>query len=242
MPLDITAEATEQWLTLLVSAGGTILDASGKPTFNVAGSPGFQAAEFLHSLYSEGLVDPGSVNLTGKQSIEQFAAGTAAFDLRSGPGILSFETDPKTSKVANDNVVGFLAGPTGPGAGVFGLPESLGIPSNAPHKCQAAMFLAWWNETPQEVFRYSMPSGSSFPAQSAAITQVLASGKPSTAQDITKVLPNIKPLFLAGAPTWYPEFANDVATVMQQITIGGKSVQDGLDSLAKQTTALAAKN
>ena len=31
MPLNVTEESTEQWLTLMVSAGGTLLDAKGNP-------------------------------------------------------------------------------------------------------------------------------------------------------------------------------------------------------------------
>jgi multiple sugar transport system substrate-binding protein len=240
MELDVEATTAEPWLTLMVSAGGTLLDASGKPTFTDPNSAGYKAAEFLRSLYADGLINPGSVNLSGDEAIQEFAAGQAAFGIPSGPGIISTETNAKTAKVAKDDVVGLLAGPTGAATSAYGLPESLGIPANAKNKCAASMFIAWWNETPQEVFRYTQPSGGSFPAQQAAIDQVLANQKPSVAQSIKSVLPDIKPLFVNGAPTWYPSFANDIATTMQSVILGNTPVSVGMNTLAKQ--ALALKN
>lgn len=242
MELNVAATTAEPWLTLMVSAGGTLLDAKGKPTFTDPSSAGYRAAEFLRSLYAAGLVDPGSVNFTGDESIQQFASGQAAFGIPSGPGIISTETNAQTSKVANDHVVGLLAGPSGVADGAYGLPESLGIPANAKNKCAASMFLAWWNETPQEVFRYTQPSGGSFPAQQAAIDQVLANQNPTIAQSIKSVLPHIKPLFVNGAPTWYPSFANDIATTMQAVILGHTSVAAGMNTLAEQAVALEKKS
>jgi len=242
MELDVEATTAEPWLTLMVSAGGTLLDAQGKPTFTDPNSAGYKAAEFLRSLYAAGLINPGAVNLSGDEAIQEFASGQAAFGIPSGPGIISTETNAKTSKVANDHVVGLLAGPNGVATGAYGLPESLGIPSNAKNKCAAAMFLAWWNETPQEVFRYTQPSGGSFPAQQAAIDQVLATQKPEIAQSIKAVLPDIKPLFPNGAPTWYPSFANDMATTLQAVILGHTSVAAGMNTLANQAVALEKKS
>ncbi len=241
MELDVEATTAEPWLTLMVSAGGTLLDAKGKPTFTDPNSAGYKAAEFLRSLYAAGLINPGSVNLSGDEAIQQFASGQAAFGIPSGPGIISTET-AKTAKVVNDHVVGLLAGPNGVANDAYGLPESLGIPSNAKNKCAAAMFLAWWNETPQEVFRYTQPSGGSFPAQQAAIDQVLANQKPEIAQSIKAVLPDIKPLFPNGAPTWYPSFANDMATTLQAVILGHTSVAAGMNTLAQQAVALENKS
>jgi multiple sugar transport system substrate-binding protein len=241
MELDVEATTAEPWLTLLVSAGGTLLDAKGKPTFTDPNSAGYKAAEFLRSLYAAGLINPGSVNLSGDEAIQQFAGGQAAFGIPSGPGIISTET-AKTAKVANDQVVGLLAGPNGVATSAYGLPESLGIPVNAKNKCGASMLLAWWNETPQEVFRYTQPAGGSFPAQQQAIDQVLANQKPAIAQSIKAVLPSIKPLFVNGAPTWYPSFANDMATTLQAVILGHISVAAGMNTLAKQALALEKKS
>jgi multiple sugar transport system substrate-binding protein len=242
MELDVEATTAEPWLTLMVSAGGTLLDAKGKPTFTDPNSAGYKAAAFLRSLYVAGLINPGSVNLTGNEAIANFAAGQAAFGIPSGPGIISTETNAKTAKVANDRVVGLLAGDTGVADSAYGLPESLGIPSNAKNRCGASMFLAWWNETPQEVFRYTQPSGGSFPAQQVAIDDVLAHQKPAIAQSIKQVLPSIKPLFVNGAPTWYPSFANDMATTLQAVILGHTPVAAGMNTLAKQALALEKKS
>jgi multiple sugar transport system substrate-binding protein len=242
MELDVEATTAEPWLTLMVSAGGTLLDAKGKPTFTDPNSAGYKAAAFLRSLYAAGLINPGSVNLTGNEAIANFAAGQAAFGIPSGPGIISTETNAKTAKVANDRVVGLLAGDNGVADSAYGLPESLGIPSNAKNKCAASMFLAWWNETPQEVFRYTQPSGGSFPAQQVAIDDVLAHQKPAIAQSIKQVLPSIKPLFVNGAPTWYPSFANDMATTLQAVILGHTPVAAGMNTLAKQALALEKKS
>jgi multiple sugar transport system substrate-binding protein len=247
MPMNISAEATEPWLTLMVAGGGTVLDSSGKPTFADPNSAGYQAAAYLRSLYAAGLIDPASVNLAGQAALDQFAGGQSAFGLRDGPGLIAYETNPATSKVAKDNIVGFLSGPNGAsslGSGVFGLPEGLGIPANATNKDAAAMFIAWWNETPQEVFRYTQPAGSSFPAQGPAIDEVLAtlaSQGVGYGPQIKAVLPNIHPLFADGAPTWYPQFVNDAATTLQSVILGDTSVDSGMKKLADEVTALASK-
>src|SRR5690348_5876913 len=70
MELDVEATTAEPWLTLMVSGGGTLLDAKGKPTFTDPNSAGYKAAEFLRSLYAAGLINPGSVNLSGDEAIQ----------------------------------------------------------------------------------------------------------------------------------------------------------------------------
>jgi multiple sugar transport system substrate-binding protein len=247
LPMNISAEATEPWLTLMVAGGGTVLDSAGKPTFADPNSTGYQGAAYLRSLYAAGLIDPASVNLAGQAALDEFAGGQSAFGLRDGPGLIAYETNPATSKVAKDNIVGFLSGPNGAssvGSGVFGLPEGLGIPANSTNKDAAAMFIAWWNETPQEVFRYTQPAGSSFPAQGPAIDQVLAtlaSQGIGYGPQIKAVLPNIHPLFANGAPTWYPQFVNDAATTLQSVILGDTPVDTGMKTLADEVTALANK-
>ena len=72
----------------------------------------------------------------------------------------------------------------------------------------------------------------------AAIDQVLTNLKPSVATSIKSVLPDIKPLFVNGAPTWYPSFANDIATVLPQVIMGNTPVSVGMNTLAKEAKAL----
>ena len=106
------------------------------------------------------------------------------------------------------------------------------MPAVSTNKCAAAMFLAWWAETPQEVWRYSGPNGSIYLPRARRPSRSCPRATLVEAKQVEDVLPNIKPLFSQGAPTWYPQFANDAATVLQAITIGDTSVQDGLNTLA----------
>jgi len=239
MPLSVTAETAEPWLNLTEMDGGGILDAQGKPAFNDPSSPGYKALTFLRTCYEAGLINPAYVSVQGEKVQLDIAAGRVVFDMRNGPSIIY--TDPKTSSIAKDKIVHIVMGETGPSKTVYGLPEGMGIPSNSSRKDAAAMFIAWYNETPQQAFMYTHQIPGVLPAQPAALAALISNGTLSDGQAIKQILPGVKALFPAGAPTWWPAFANDAAATVQAVVLGHQSVTAGLNDLAAKTTALSTK-
>ena len=129
MPVSVTAETVEPWLSLTKMAGGELLDASGKPTFNDPSSAGYKSLEFLRSAYAAGLINPGYGNVQGEKVQEDFASGLVAFDMRNGPSVAY--NDPAKSRVAKDKIQRVVIGESKASNTVYGLPEGMGIPANS---------------------------------------------------------------------------------------------------------------
>ena len=240
MPLSVTAETIEPWLNLTLMDGGSILDSNGKPAFNEPNSPAYKALAFLRSAYEAGLINPGYVNVQGEQVQQDFAAGKVAFDMRNGPSIVY--NDPTKSEVAKDDITHIVIGESGVSDTVYGLPEGMGIPSTSKNKEAAATFILWYNQTAQEVYMYTHAIPGVLPAQPSALNELISKDLVPAGKDIAKILSGVKPLFPAGAPTWWPSFANDGAATAQAVVLGNKSVAEGLDDLAKKTMELIASS
>ena len=239
IPTSVTAETVEPWLNLTKMAGGELLDASGKPAFNDPNSAGFKSLQFLQSAYAAGLVNPGYANVQGEKVQEDFAAGLVAFDMRNGPSVAY--NDPVKAKVAKDNIQRIVIGETAIANTVYGLPEGMGIPANSKNIEAAAMFISWFNLAPQEVALYGVSFPGVLPAQPATLEELIKAGTLPDGDKIKSILPGVVPLFPLGAPTWWPQFANDAAATIQAVLVGQKSVKTELDKLAEKTVALTAK-
>jgi multiple sugar transport system substrate-binding protein len=226
------------WYGLIKSGGGELLDTSGKPTFASLSSLGGQALLFEQKLYKSGLVPPGSISLNCNTANDLFAAGSAAIVLSAAPGSLSSWKTPAQSKVAKDDIV-FAAAPgtNGHATGTFGLPEGMGIPKLSGKQQEAAMFIYWWQQLPQQLAAYEKMGDT--PPQRAALTILGHQGKLQAAGAILKILPTVRPLFPNGTPPWYPQFSSDVATMVQSVILGKTKPAAGLARLADQTKTLA---
>lgn len=225
------------WYQMIKSAGGELLDSSGKPTFASLTSVGGQALLFEKKLYQNGLVPPGSISLNCNTANDQFASGNAAIVLSAAPGSMLPWKTPSSSKVAKDDLV-FAAAPGTDGhrTGTFGLPEGMGIPKLSSHRAAAAMFIYWWQQLPQQLAAY-LKIGDT-PPQRAALVTLGREKKLVAADSILSILPTVKPLFPNGTPAWYPQFSANVATMVQSVVTGKAQPAAALAQLAQQTKAL----
>jgi multiple sugar transport system substrate-binding protein len=225
------------WYNLIKSGGGELLDKSGQPTFKSVSSLGGQALLFERKLYKSGLVPPGAISLNCNTANDQFSAGKAAIVLSAAPGAVGAWKTPSQSKVAKDDIV-FAASP-GPSAhrtGTFGLPEGMGIPKLSDNQEQAAMFVYWWQQLPQQLGAYKAMGDT--PPQRAALVVLARQHKLQGGDAILKILPSVKPLFPNGAPPWYPQFSSNVATMVQSVVTGKADPGAALAHLADQTKKL----
>ena len=238
IPLDLAECNSTVWYGLIKSGGGELLDRKGQPTFGSLSSLGGQALLFERKLYKSGLVPPGATSLDCQSSGHQFSSGRAAIVLSASPASLSDWKTPSESKVARDDLVfAALPGTNGHRTGTFGLPEGMGIPKHSNNKAQAAMFIYWWQQLPQQLAAYKAVGA--VPPQRAALTILGLQGRLYAADAILKILPTVKPLFPNGAPPWYPEFSADVATMVQSVVTGKAEPAAALARLADRTESLS---
>lgn len=237
--MSVTEGASTPWYALIKSAGGQVLTNTGAPAFDGLNTPGGQALTFEETLYKDGLVPPGEVSLTDVQTNSLFQAGKVAAQLSASPGDLSGDVTPSTSSVAKDNIVfAAMPGNDGTKTGTFGLPEGLGIPKLSTKKPQAAMFIDWWEQLPQELVSYNNPNMGNLPSQSSALAQLVRTNALVDGSQVTAVLPTVKPLFTGGTPTWYPQFSSDVATMIQNVVEGKATAAAALSQLVSEVKVL----
>lgn len=235
LPYSVTEGASTPWYMLIKSAGGELFGPNWKPLFTSPSSPGGQALQFEAGLYRDHLVPPGEVSLTDLQTIGLFRSGQVAIVIAGVPGFLPSLVNPKSSKVAHDDIVAApVPGTDGHRTGTFGLPEGLGIPVNSPHKGAAALFIAWWMQTPQQLVAYENPNMGDIPAERYALNTLIQKGQLVDGKELMAILPTVKPLFPQGTPPWYPQFSTDVATMIQSVAEGKSTVAAGLSTLASQ--------
>jgi multiple sugar transport system substrate-binding protein len=243
VPLSVTEGTSTPWYALIKSAGGSVLDSSGNPAFSSSTSAGAQALQLEATLYKDGLIPQGEISLTDQQTSNLFAAGQIAIELSYSPSALSAYTTPATSKVAKDDIVlAPIPGTDGTTTGTFGLPEGLGIPKQSTHQAAAAMFIDWWEQLPQLLASYNNPNMGNVPPLTSALSYLNSHNDLIDGSAVMAILPSVSPLFTGGAPTWYPQFSTDVATMIQNVVEGKSSVSAALSQLASETQSLKAQS
>jgi multiple sugar transport system substrate-binding protein len=234
IPLKILEGTSTPWYALTRSSGGQILTTSGKPAF-ASGGVGQAALEFIHTAYSEGLIDPGAIGLSDQQVGDNFAAGQSAMVLSTGPSGNAQFTDPAKSKISKDQLqfthVPGQKDATGP---TVSLEEALSIPKASKHPEAAAEFISWWMQPAQMITAYHDPDMGLLPPSQQALQQLAASGKLADSKTILSLAPNIQPVIPGGTPTWYSKFSAAAASTIQSVALGHTSASAGIASLAKQ--------
>ncbi|HEY8317716.1 MAG TPA: sugar ABC transporter substrate-binding protein [Amnibacterium sp.] len=234
IPLKILEGTSTPWYALVRSSGGQILTPKGKPAFT-SGTVGADALEFIHTAYSEGLIDPGAIGLTDQQVGDDFAAGQSAMVLSTGPGGNAQFTDPAKSKISKDQLqfthVPGQKDATGP---TVSLEEALSIPKASKHPEAAAEFITWWLQPAQLITAYHDPDMGLLPPSQTALQQLADSGKLADSKTILALAPNIQPVIPGGAPTWYSKFSAAAASTIQSVALGHTSASAGAAALAKQ--------
>ncbi|MGN6741976.1 MAG: ABC transporter substrate-binding protein [Amnibacterium sp.] len=241
LPLKILEGTSTPWYALVRSSGGQILTPKGKPAFDKDGI-GQAALEFIHTAYSEGLIDPGAIGLTDQQVGDNFAAGQSAMVLSTGPGGNAQFTDPAKSKIAKDTLqythVPGQKDNTGP---TVSLEEALSIPKASKHPEAAAEFITWWLQPEQLITAYHDPDMGLLPPSQTALQQLAASGKFADSKTILALAPNIQPVIPGGTPTWYSKFSAAAASTIQSVALGHTPAAAGIANLAKQADQFGAQ-
>lgn len=235
VPMSVTEGTSTPWYELIKSDGGELFDSNWKPMFTASSSAGAQALNFEKQLYDEKLVPPGEVSLTDVQNGDLFKAGKAAIELAASPGGMAGYSDPKVSKITQDDIV--MIAPPGQSAGqsgTYGLPEGLGIPTLSKNKGAAAMFINWWMQTPQQITAYENGNMGDLPPERYALQKLNQDKKLVDGKDVMSSISSVKSLFPQGTPSWYPQFSNAVATMIQSVVEGKQSPAQALQSLAQQ--------
>ncbi|AEJ40207.1 extracellular solute-binding protein family 1 [Sulfobacillus acidophilus TPY] len=240
MPLSITeGTSTDTWYTLIKSAGGQIFGPNWTPLFTAPNSIGAQALEYIKTLYQDGLVPPGEVQLTDVQTATLFAQNKVAALLGATPIDLSEFLSPQTSTVYKDDIrIIRVPGLPGHPSGVYGLPEGLGIPKLSTHQGAAAEFINWWMQTPQLMVSYHNPNMGNPPPEKYALDQLIRTGQLAQGQEIETLLKQVTPLFPQGTPPWYPQFSTDVATMVQSVVENRIQPLPALQQLANEVHAI----
>jgi multiple sugar transport system substrate-binding protein len=249
-PLNIPFAAAEglstYWYETTNAMGGTVLDAKGKPQFTDPGSGGYKAAQWMVDAMKSGLVPAGNINVTDSQGMQNLMAKgvvSSTFSDYSG-NVGSLYDVPASSSVVHDVVYLPTPGASGTAANL-GNPDGIGIPKTAKYPAAAAKFIEWitaaknqaaWAgaDGPSKVMQ-----GYPTPSRLSAMKTLTAGGKLAQGQELTTLLSGAKPVFAAGAPTWYPQFSRAVSTNLHAAAVGSMSVAQAIKAIASTASSLS---
>jgi ABC-type glycerol-3-phosphate transport system substrate-binding protein len=250
-PLNIPFAAAEglstYWYETTGAFGGTILDGQGKPQFATPGSPGYKAAQWMIDALKQGLVPPGNINVTDTQGMQTLMAhGQVAsiFSDYSG-NVGSLYDVPASSTVTKQ--VEYLATPgaSGPGPNLSN-PDGIGIPRTAKHPNAAAKFIEWFTAAANQADFAGLNGPNkalqtySLPSRLSVVDQLASKGKLIGGSALSSMLKSsARPVFPAGAPTWYPQFSNAVYTNLHAAATGSMSVDAAIKAIAGAANRLA---
>ncbi|NAZ88840.1 extracellular solute-binding protein, partial [Kineococcus indalonis] len=131
--------------------GGSVLDENGEAQFTDPDSGGYRAAEWMVGALTEGLVAPGSINVTDSQGQQTLMAqGQVASTFSDYSGTVGTLYDvPASSTVVGK--VRYLPTPgvDGPAANLSN-PDGIGIPKQAKYPDAAAKFIEWFTSQQQQ--------------------------------------------------------------------------------------------
>jgi multiple sugar transport system substrate-binding protein len=248
-PLDIPFAAAEglstYWYETTGALGGTVLD-HGKPQFTSPSSPGYKAAEWMVSAIKTGLVPKGNINVTDSQGMQTLMAkGQVAsiFSDYSG-NVGSLYNVPSQSSVVDQ--VEYIPTPGASGSAAnWSNPDGIGIPKQAKYPKAAAKFIQWFTSEHQQV-DFAGVNGPSkawptypLPSHLSAVKVMAEKGNLVGGNTLSAMLATSKPVFVGGAPPWYPQFSNSVYTNLHSAAVGSESVAQAIKAIANTANGLA---
>jgi multiple sugar transport system substrate-binding protein len=250
-PLNIPFAAAEglstYWYQTTAAFGGTILDGQGKPQFATPDSPGYKAAQWMVDALKQGLVPPGNINVSdsqGQQTLMAQGQVASTFGDYSG-NVGSLYEVPSASKVVGQ--VDYLPTPgvTGPAPNMSN-PDGIGIPRTAKYPAAAAKFIQWFTSAANQADFAGINGPDkalksyNFPSRLTAVDQLATKGKLVKGSALSAMLKSsARPVFPAGAPSWYPQFSNAVYTNLHSAATGSLSVDAAIKAIAGTANRLA---
>ena len=249
-PLDIPFAASEglstYWYEATAAFGGTVLDGSGQPQFTDPASGGYKAAQWMVDAMKNGLVPPGNINVTDSQGQQTLMAkGEVASIFSDYSGTVGTLYDvPDQSSVKGQVRYLKTPGVDAPTANLSN-PDGVGIPKEAKYPQAAAKFIEWFTSEQQQV-DFAGVNGpekafTAFPIPSrlSAVEKMTSTGNLVYGQELSDMLAQSKPVFPAGAPTWYPQFSNAVYTNLHAAATGSMSVDAAVKAMGDTATKLS---
>ncbi len=236
LPLSATEGSATAWYLLTKAFGGDLFDADFNPLFTSPDSAGYKAMEFEVNALNEGLIDPSATGLKDVDIQELFKNGQASFDVAGWAGIISVYNDATKSKVAGDAHLALMISTTGTPRS-FGLPEAVGIPTNADNAGAAAAFIDWIQQPETQLGAFHTLGN--LPPRLSVLESLSNSGELIDGDVLLKQAAYAEPLIAQGTPSWYPEFSAAVASNLNLAAKGQISVQDAVDRIAAEAAAAA---
>lgn len=235
LPLSATEGTATAWYLLTKAFGGDLFDADFKPLFTSPDSAGYQAMSFEIEALKEGLISPAATGLKDVDIQELFKNGQISFDVAGWAGAISVYADPEKSKVAGDAALGLMISTIGKPR-TFGLPEAVGIPSNAENPGAAAAFIDWIQSPQTQIGAYN--SLGNLPPRLSVLKTLNDEGKLIDGDILLEQAAFAEPLFAQGTPGWYPEFSSTVASTLNIAAKGQITVQEAVNRIADKANAV----
>lgn len=231
LPLSASEGTSTAWYLLTKAFGGDLFNAAMQPEFTSPDSGGYKALDWIVKAVKAGLIDPASTGLTDVQVQAFLAGGQTAIDLAGWAGNLAVYNDPTKSKVAGHVVAALMPSASGRSRS-FGLPEALGIPTNAAHKGAALAFIDWWMKPSVQISAYQALGD--LPTSTAALNDLSKEGKLPSGKVLLQQIPTVEPLFAQGTPEWYPQFSAGVSSAINQAAKGQLTVPQAIAAIAAE--------
>lgn len=221
LPMSATEGSATAWYLMTKAFGGDLFDADFNPMFTEPDSAGYKAMEFEVNALKEGLISPAATGLKDVDVQELFKNGEISFDVAGWAGIISVYSDADKSKVAGDAHLALMISTIGKPRS-FGLPEAVGIPSNAKNPEAAAKFIDWIQKPETQIGAFK--SLGNLPPRLSVLKQLNDAGELIDGDVLLKQAAFAEPLIAQGTPGWYPEFSAAVASNLnlaakEQITV-----------------------
>ncbi len=225
---------TGRFYEVLLAEGGQLLDENWEPAFN--GPAGVKAATMFADLYAAGAMPPDMLNYVWDDVANMWVQGFVCM-YTEWPGWYSYFQDPSASQVAGK--FDLARQPMGDGGihGGWGGDHGFSITKASKEKDMAASFIKYLTSADAEIVESDL--GSLVPRQSVWDDHTLPAAEMSDnpldkkrlelallqAQEDYRTPPLIA--------EWLP-LSNTFYPIMQQIILGDKSPQAGLDDAASQ--------
>lgn len=231
LPLSATEGTATAWYLMTKAFGGDLFDADFNPLFTSPDSAGYQAMDFAVSALNEGLIDPSATGLKDVDVQELFKNGKATFDVAGWAGSIAVYEDPSKSKVAGQAHLALMVSTIGKPRS-FGLPEAVGIPSNADNAGAAAAFIDWIQQAETQIGAYHTLGN--LPPRLSVLKALNEAGELKDGDILLEQAAYAEPLFAQGTPGWYPEFSAAVAAAINLAAKGQLTVQEAVTRIAEQ--------
>lgn len=231
LPLSSTEGSATAWYLLTKAFGGDLFDADFNPLFTTPDSAGYKAMSFEIAALKEGLISPAATGLKDVDIQELFKNGQISFDVAGWAGAVAVYDDPEKSKIAGDAALALMISTTGKPRS-FGLPEAVGIPSNAKNPGAAAVFIDWIQSAETQIGAFH--SLGNLPPRLSVLKTLNEAGELKNGDILLKQAAFAEPLFAQGTPGWYPEFSAAVASSLNLAAKGQITVQEAVNIIAAQ--------